>query len=286
MITEAIKNLTKMFSDDDVIRKSELMLGLTNLEKILSNEIYPNLLQLVDYLNSSTKKVDAKKLNLNVRDNKELGKLLMSDYDLVLAGILKFSSLAEDELPKMMTLDTMTIKQSAIIEMANHFDSMISYMSSLMLHITYSLNNETAVYKKKDEGIVTMSRAYSRMMNQYRGKGLLNAIKDMAKLSNVEISDDPATMRELSSANDLKFKLPVSGFNGSLLYSLGKWWVEFQLKRADAARDEKRLIELKLMELRARDNGGNVPTELSSQIAFFENKLRLLEKKIEDLEEV
>lgn len=286
MISEVIKNLSNMLSDEDVVRKSDITLGVSNILKVCESELKPSLDQLSVYLKTASRDINVSKLGIRVRDNKELASLLEDDFNILYDGLVELKALVEDELPKMMTLSAMTVKQSAVIELSNHLNSLVSFTGSIYVFVVYRLNNEVVIYKKKEEEIIRRSSAYNRMMKIYRGKGLTKKITEIKGLSNAEIVDDPVVMRELVTNNDLKFNLPTNGFNGSPLFAIGKWWTEFQLRRADVAKDEKRIVELKLMELRSRDTSGNVDTNISSQIEYYENKLKMLEKKINDLEEV
>jgi len=74
----------------------------------------------------------------------------------------------------------------------------------------------------------------------------------------------------------------TKNFIGNPIYHLHLFIVDIQVLRLERLKDEKSLLELRILELRQEDTDG----KLKQQIAYYENKLNKLDMKIRRLSEV
>ena len=63
------------------------------------------------------------------------------------------------------------------------------------------------------------------------------------------------------------------------------WLIDRDIAKLEALKDKKRLIELRIMELKIEEKSGE-DGDLSKQIEYYEDKLANIEYKIEKLEEI
>ena len=100
------------------------------------------------------------------------------------------------------------------------------------------------------------------------------------------LSDAPAMSEKKDlTRNDLRFTLPRNNFVGNPIYHFRRWWLRIELERNDARKYEAKIMALKILELKTKSRGENVPLNITEQIEYYEGKLASLEKKIAEFEE-
>lgn len=70
------------------------------------------------------------------------------------------------------------------------------------------------------------------------------------------------------------------GFIYNPLYHLRLLIVDIEMMRLDAHKEQRRLLELRILELRSKMNGTAVDAKIKKSIEFYENKLNKLDLKI------
>ena len=73
----------------------------------------------------------------------------------------------------------------------------------------------------------------------------------------------------------------TTNFTGNPIYHFRKFLVDLELKKLESLKDRKRLIELKLTELKQKQQGNPDDPKLKKQIEYYENKLEQIEHKID-----
>jgi len=76
-----------------------------------------------------------------------------------------------------------------------------------------------------------------------------------------------------------KALIGTSGFIGNPIYHIRLFLTDLEINRYKSLEDEKRLLELKLAELKAKQQGTDDP-KLKKQIEFYENEIRKIEDKL------
>jgi len=75
--------------------------------------------------------------------------------------------------------------------------------------------------------------------------------------------------------------LPTTNFVGNPIYHFRKFLVDLELKKLESLKDRKRLLELKLAELKQQQAGKPNDPKLQKQIEYYEKKLEQVEHKID-----
>jgi len=275
--------------DVDVIKKSELLLGMENLSTTLKENIFPTIEKMEVYVKDGT--IDEKTLMKVLKlvhfkaRNKEDFISSMKEYATRLSvGVEDAKTLIDEFMPNVLVTDNITIRQSAILTLASQLDGAIGYLSDLMTFIVYELNGEkNVIYPNFTKRVLGGGSNFDTIMKSLSvGKGIYGRIAD---LSDVQINVDKTVLREVASDYDLSFSLPSNSFNGNPFYFLGKWWVDFELKRAARYRDMKRITEYKLIQLKEKQERGDVSTTIDKQIEYYEERVKKYDAKIRKLEE-
>ena len=76
-----------------------------------------------------------------------------------------------------------------------------------------------------------------------------------------------------------KALIGASGFIGNPIYHIRLFLTDLEINKYKSLEDEKRLLELKLAELKAKQQGTDDP-KLKQQIEFYENEIKKTEDKI------
>ena len=290
MFRDYLQELMDKVGSTDNIKKSELIVGLNNLIRVLEETTYNNSISLQKTLkelkNNNVVEILAKH-GVRVTTNDDVAKLLKTDYQVIVDLINETIKLVDNFMPEITIQDTVTIRQNAILDLMDHCDSLTNYYSELLMLIVYTMNDEVKiVYKKKTDDLVSGISKYNLMMKVYRDGGLDKVIKDIRSLTDTRIVENIGNLKEVASAKDIAFKLPTNGFNGNPIQAIGKWWVDFQLYRADKLEDAKYLVEYKLLELKEKKERGNVTIETDKAIEYYESKVQKMDKKIYSLRKV
>lgn len=285
-----LKEILNLLFGSDVIKRSDIEGSLDTMSDSVNDVISP----MVEGFNTMLKTLNDPKLALiasrelgfKVKSIDELIKVLENDYLAIKDGVTECRLYAH-KLPSMMTKSTLTIKQSAYLELTERVTSVVKYMPDMILYMIYRLNADTTMaYTKLSKDILKMRTSYQLSMLEFRDGGVKKKLDIIDKLSDIEISADITEIKEVASRNDLRYTMPAQNFNGNPLYFIGRWWVDFTIDRVNRLKDEKRLLELKIMELQEKEATSNVSTTLSKQIEYYEEKLTKIDKKIKELSDV
>lgn len=76
----------------------------------------------------------------------------------------------------------------------------------------------------------------------------------------------------------------ASGFTGNPIYHMRMVWEEYQNKRYRAKAEKKRMLELKILQLKHLNEGRNDP-KVESQIEYIQNRVNELEYDMERMKE-
>ena len=285
----ALSNLSLIFGDN--IKKSKVAEDLVSTRSMLVETIIPSL-----------------ELTLASADDVTVGRELKSTLEFlyksmklsggagfktVVNGLLSISKEMNDNipdlqdaiesvLPEYITDTTTTAKMTGVLGTVSNFNSMTMFLMDLNLYILYKATDENMYYKKKSDDIKLMVPTFASNYRRYAGE-IKDTIKSIDKLSDAEIGD-PDSFHMSASRNDSNFNLPTNGFIGNPIYYIRLWMVDIDLNKLDILRDKKKLVELKLLDLKATSEGKPNP-KIQKQIEYYEDKLAGLERKIATLQE-
>ena len=284
-----LKTYWGKLTGNDVIRASDVIMGLE--QKLASfegntGEVMKQLtVLLTECKDNKSYSNAAKEIGYNAGSATTLLSTLENEYNTIANSLESMVKVANSELPKMMTVKTMTIKQSAILSLSEKLNMLSMAFPSFIMYILYrSAGDKKMMYKSGYKEVIALAAAYHYEMLRLTKDGK-TIFKDLPNLSDTLLSGSPVEVRHMASAVDNGFPMRDNKFITTWIYNVGKWWVEGQIETLEKAKDERRLTELKLLELRERETTGNVSANISKQIEYYEDKLARLNKKIKSMSE-
>lgn len=189
------------------------------------------------------------------------------------------------EIPRSgMSFEKVTLLQ--VIEMMGFF---VTYSRKLMLRIT---GEESTVQSKATK--YTPSRGERELVDEqldtfYLVFATLYQQKDLkttlTKLSDALIDEDTYEVARQSIPHNKQEALRVGMFSPSNnpFFIAGKWFAEWQVKRYQAAKEERQALQLRYQELRELAEDGNVNPKLQQHITHTENRIESLNYKIQKI---
>lgn len=287
-----IVNMLKSFNH--VMKRSQVIDQFNKIVISLNNEILPMVAEVSDLVkvhNITTKELPELSFMLHKSDFKAKdAKSLVGDFSKVLNNMNSISNdlkaMASKDLSELLNTENISIKEAGILNAINSYGSVVLCSSEALLYIVNLIDS-----KVNSSGIGYIKSKLSEIRNSFDEFGVMlkffsnkNLIKDLNSLSNDRIiignKDTSIGSMLIGSKTNLEF----SGFIGNPIYHFRLWLVDLEMKKYEALKDRKKLTELKIMELKARNNG-EVDTKLQAAIQYHENKLEDIEYKIRKIEE-
>lgn len=112
---------------------------------------------------------------------------------------------------------------------------------------------------------------------------------DMARVTNAEVNEETheLAVRNLGAARLGSSRMGINWPTptNNVLFSLGKYLAEMQVKKYKAAQEELYALQLRLQELREMAEGGQVSPKLQRFIEATEERIAKLNQQIEKFEE-
>lgn len=265
-----------------VIKKSELIMSQKQKNEAFIDNVKDSTDQFVLLLNNTGNNdyyKEAKLIGFNVKSNKELAKKLKSDCDALIEASESIVELMED-LPKIITDTSMTIKQITILETTKKINNLMYLLPSMQLFILYKVvGDKTMVYKNGYKDIISVAFAYHDTIKEFTNTSIF---KDIEGLSETQLRATESEVRAVASNNDKNFKFGKDKFITTWIYNIGKFKVDREIAYIERLKDNKRLLSLKILELQEIESTGNVSTDLSKQIEYYEEKITKIERKIKE----
>lgn len=217
-------------------------------------------------------------------------------FEMFLTNADNIEQLIDKHVETNITLKTMSIKTGAIIKVLQDLMSMTSYTLDLVyfMLLNSDKSKKTDLPKIKLQQITNGITTYCEMYRIY-SNNFKNTIKALGEVSEEKISDlieanknnennSEWILNTVISKTGAMPKLPNSqGFIGNPIYHFRMWLIDRDIKRYESLKTKKQLIELKLMELRLKQNDKNDPS-LTKQIEYYEEKLAKIEYEIAKIE--
>ena len=197
------------------------------------------------------------------------------------------SKLITDSLPEIISRDIISTKQAAILSLINSYGSITLFTIDLLLFLTDRIDVNvngivSDLIKSKVMEIKTGMLPYSKLILFFNTNKSL--IKDIGKLPNDRIMPDSKDTATFSIASKTKGVLPLMGFIGNPIYHIRMWLVDLEMVKYDALTDKRKLLELKVNDLKSRQGGDN-NAKLKKTISYYEDKLEKVEYKIRTIED-
>lgn len=278
--------VTKTFKREDVIKT------IDNTSAVISDSVIPMLHQLADSDSVVIKKDKTleeirKGCKLKAKDNKEVILEMIKRFENLQAGMESFRVTANKFLSSVMTEKTITARQGVILRAVQDINGMSLFTLDLIILIILN-KAETNLPKKRVQDInenvftfISIFRTYTEDFKKF--------VADIAKVSDDVV--DPSVNSELMNMHFAKsgytMHLPMEkGFVGNPIYFVRMWLVERDMQKYAALEDKKKLIELRLLELRMEEQSGSSDSKLQKQIAYYEDRISDIEYKMSKLHQI
>ena len=271
------------------VKKEQLIKTFEQIHLIAQEDVLPALTELKNYEKSSkiTKSEIFGLTKELIKINGGKSKNIISDLESLFIEIGKNVNGIEQLLNKhtsfVLTNKVMGVKDAAIVKLVDDIGSLtlfsMDYITCLLSNV-----NDTAFpkikFKKLKEGIP----AFINLVVGYNGK-IKNTIDNITKLDDTSIdSNTSEAMLGVKLNSSGITSLVPDGFINNPFYHIRMWFVDREINKLEALRDKKKLIELRIMELKIEEKSGS-DGDLSKQIEYYEDKLAAIEYKIQKLEE-
>lgn len=292
----AIKNfISSVFSSEATIAKqSNVIETVLAVDNSITNNILPvlnNVLELDKGVLNKNKTLTAinKLSSTRFTDNvdlinkiKEFFLEIQDNKDTLIATI-------KSNCPSVITVKTLTFKQAATLKVVNDLTSMSLFVLDLVnAFLALETGNGTNNLSKAQlASLDACSRDFVAVFDSYYKK-LNKLIKDLKDVSAelINQSESDTTNNIISSTNGKQIDLPsdTNGFLGNPIYHIRMWFVERSLAKLQILEDKKKLIELRIQQIRANEK--NLPDEqIAKMINYYEEELSNIEYKITKIKE-
>jgi len=292
-MNEALREL--ILGLNHTVKQSDVHEQFNNTLLAINNEVMPGLKSMNDLI-----KLD----NIKIADLPEFGmfnkasEIKAKDLKGLVAGITKIltimekesndvTGLIEKELPELISRDIITVKQATILNIVNNYNSVALYTLDLLMYLVtlsdVKINHvSNDMVKPKVQEIRVNMVKYANILKFFANTK--NISKTVSKLSNDRVIADGKDNGTLSVINPSGLTMKISGFIGNPIYHVKMWLVDRQMNRYEVLKEKKRLLELKIMDLKSRSAGEN-NAKLEKSIQYYEDKLSNVEYKMRKVEE-
>ena len=276
------------------VKKEELVKNLENTLGALNDDVIPMLDNMVkngdlDVIKNSPIMNSIKySSGIKSKDNKEL----LSKIKGIVVNISKsgknLEKVVSDHLSEVVTDKTATVKDGAILKMVSDITSLAMFLMDFgYLVLIEGKSENTDLPKIKLQQIKDGVPTFAAILKSY-SKDFNKSVNELAKLpsNSLYIDDSKVSMLEkIVSKFSRSIPLPnTDGFVNNPIYHFRMWLADRDVAKYESLKEKKKLIELKVLELKTKQDGEDNP-KLSKQIEYYENKLSSMEYEIKEFEE-
>lgn len=277
-----------------VIKKEDVLLVLDNSISSIQDEVLPALTNIIDNLGHSdvisknnTIKLLGIGAGMKAKDNRDILIKIKSVLSSISKSDNQISKLVEDELNDIITDKTATVKDIAILRTVYDISFMSTYTLDLLYYlITNPKDSEFPKMKFTDikngmDDFTSVLRTYNENLNKRLKdiKGITDTVLDES------VNIDFFSKLVAKKGKVVNFGTIGSGFVGNPIYHIRLWLVDNEINKYENLKDKKRLLELKVLELKAKFDGEEPIPELMKQIEYYEDKISSVEYEIRKIEE-
>lgn len=274
------------------VKKSDVLSSAENIFNNIENDVIPTLASILDsdsikcIDNNRDLKIISNNGVLKAKDNKDLLGKIKKVFENILKEHKTLIKVINKELPDIITNKTITAKDAAILRVINDIGGMSLYCIDLCYYILI-IDGKTDYPKIKLNQIKEGLPTFNNMLKVY-SKNFNKLVSELPKVANQNIDLDEGSESMLETLLAKKGKiinLPVAhGFVNNPFYHIRMWMLDKEIEKYESLKDKKRLVELRLMELKLNERNESDP-KLRGQIEYYENKLTRIEYNIKEIEE-
>lgn len=278
------------------IKKIEVTKNLENTLGAINDDVIPMLDSLIKNGNISIIKdsLILKSIKytsgIKSKDNKELLVKIKGIIVNISKAGKNLEKIVSDNLSDIVTDKTATVQDGAILKIVSDITSLCMYIMDFgYLVLIQGKSANTDLPKITLDQIKAGIPAFASILKSY-GKDFNKSITELAKLpSNSLFIDDTKVSMLEKIVSKFSKTIPVpntTGFINNPIYHFRMWLADNDVAKYESLKEKKKLIELKVLELKLEQDGDNNP-KLLQQIEYYENKvatmdydIRMFEKEV------
>lgn len=276
MFVDIIKSILPSLSSSDVKKKNILTI-IDNMETTISESIVPVLASVNDVKHDNVTKNDiverfAKSFKLKNTKSKDIFKEFNVFFTDLLEVLPKLKDSVNKYFPDLVSRKTITCRDAAYLKTVYDLNGMVTFFPDFLYYTLCGGKSENLPNKIFTD-INAQAPVFGTLYNTY-SKSLedtINKLKDVSDDEYTEGNDE--LLEQLFTKNSANIKLPVSsGFIGNPLYHFFMIWEDFLNTRYNANKETKRLLELKVQELKFKEQSSTGPEldKIKRQIEYYE----------------
>lgn len=274
------------------VKREDVTTALDHIINNINDDVIPSLDQMIK--NSDLTVVRESRLvrtlvtstNLKAKNGKEFYIRLKAMFVNIVKNNKHLSKIVSKELSEFVTDNSAKAKDVTILKVVQDIGAMSQYIMDINYVILLD-NGETDLPKLKLKTVRLHIGEFIKLVNTYN-RDFDKTITKLGKVSSAIIDMDDgkySMLDKLITSTGVNVNLPTaSGFIGNPVYHIRMWFVDREVDKYESLKDKKRLIELKLSELKLSESNEH-DSSISGQIEYYENKLTKIEEDIRDIEE-
>jgi len=194
-----------------------------------------------------------------------------------------------DSLSDVMNDKSATVKELAVMRVVNDIGAMSDALLDILYITTTPSDTHYSPAKRKEvaQSVIDFAQAWNVYGRDY--KALLSRIEKMQNGGHIidrDIDNGKSKINQISFKRavvlDKKIKLPLAFVNNPI-YHIRMWLVDRTVMKIEALEHKKKLLELRILELKYENEGTKDP-KLTKQIQYYEDKVSAIEYKLRTLE--
>lgn len=273
------------------IKKEDVVKTLDFVFNNISQDVLPTLTDVIE--NADIKLIENSKIlknlstfaDMRAKNNKEFLVKLKAIFEDFSSNYKLFATTVDNELNDIVTNSATTPKDSAILKIINDIGAMNIFILDLLYIII--MDKENSVLPSIKVKTVEANIPDFAQSLKFYSKDFEKIIKDIPKLSDtiMNINDGKESMLSgvLQHIGLLTLLPQTNGFINNPIYHIRMWMVDREVAKYESLKDRKKMIELRLLELKLEDKGES-DAALQKQIQYYEEKINKLEYEIAKLE--
>ena len=262
-----IKVWLHLIPDDKVIERDTVLKSVVDIWVSFA-EVEKTSNALFKLLSDPTNVIYAKQIKKELSVTPEELHGFVGEINITLNNLVKAIN---KYVPRYTVKNEMTVRQGAILEYSREIVQIATVLSSYLVNVTYVIQN-TAETKERTKLIKVAMPTLRRAIKEHLGK-TEDKLDEIIKLS-----DSIKVLNNLSVLDSSDIRL-VNGNFGNPIWALRKFFVDRDKLTHDKLKAEAQLIELRILALQT----GETPN-LEERVAYYEEKLALITKKMKNLE--
>lgn len=282
------ENLLKYLKDADqhTLVKDDILKSIDNIFTMLREEVIPTLKVTIDsgedkILNNSVylKKIKSGLSSIRCKDGKDFLIKLSEFLVEIEKSESKLVSIANKSLEDIVADVAMTPKAATIIRLVNDIGFMCFYTMDLV-YFSITSEKESDFPKIKYSKFENDLPVFIEALNIYAEDYTVKVINTLDQVSTTEFNINDGNI--LTYLQSIVFKtgkvvkLP-SGFTNNPFYHVRMWLVDREVAKYESLKDRKKMVELRLLELKTKANNEGDDESLRKQITYYENKISGIE---------